>query len=263
MRNKSQLYFNRSKQMKQIASLIVTVAFAVVAMGKDESPKTVFEQKSGGMVRREATGPKIVVIDGRKSPGKVLKYFEAENVEGHGTKPGLPVKAYAEVIDGRGATAKAFEVIGKEKSAMVIIVSECGADMPSLTVCPEDRIAVINADKYANKDFLLLKEVWRAIGFIGGVGYSKYSADPMQPVFSSTDLAKIQGSALLPTSLNALKAFNDRFDIKPAYTVPYIAAVRQGWAPAPTNEVQQAIWDKVHQIPDKPITIEFDPKTDK
>ena len=38
---------------------------------------------------------------------------------------------------------------------------------------------------------------------------------------------------------------------------------QQGWAPAPTNEVQQAIWDKVHQIPDKPITIEFDPKTDK
>ena len=36
-----------------------------------------------------------------------------------------------------------------------------------------------------------------------------------------------------------------------------------GWAPQPTNEVQRAIWDKVHAIPDKPLTIEFNPKKDK
>jgi len=27
--------------------------------------------------------------------------------------------------------------------------------------------------------------------------------------------------------------------------------------PAPTNDVQKAIWEKVHAIPDKPITIEY------
>ena len=40
-------------------------------------------------------------------------------------------------------------------------------------------------------------------------------------------------------------------------------ACQEGWAPAPTNDVQKAIWEKVHAIPDKPMTIEFDPKKDK
>ena len=39
-------------------------------------------------------------------------------------------------------------------------------------------------------------------------------------------------------------------------------------APKPTfssalYDVQRAIWKEVHSIPDKPITIEFDPKKDK
>ena len=31
-------------------------------------------------------------------------------------------------------------------------------------------------------------------------------------------------------------------------------------APAPTNEFQKAVWDKVHAIPQNPMKIEFDPK---
>ena len=42
----------------------------------------------------------------------------------------------------------------------------------------------------------------------------------------------------------------------------YRKACMDGWAPAPTNEYQKAIWDQVHAIPTKPIKIEFDPKTD-
>ena len=35
----------------------------------------------------------------------------------------------------------------------------------------------------------------------------------------------------------------------------YYEACEEGWAPAPTNAVQKAIWDKVHQLPTKPIRI--------
>ena len=41
--------------------------------------------------------------------------------------------------------------------------------------------------------------------------------------------------------------------------VSYHKACEERWAPAPTNDIQRAIWDKVHAIPDKPITIKFDP----
>ena len=33
--------------------------------------------------------------------------------------------------------------------------------------------------------------------------------------------------------------------IKPLHRAPYVAAVEQGWAPPPTNDIQKAIWDRV------------------
>ena len=42
--------------------------------------------------------------------------------------------------------------------------------------------------------------------------------------------------------------------------VTYKKACQQGWAPAPTNNIQQAIWNRVHAAPKNPMKIEFDPK---
>jgi len=40
-------------------------------------------------------------------------------------------------------------------------------------------------------------------------------------------------------------------------------ACQEGWAPAPTNDIQKAIWNEVRQLPAKPIKIEFDPAKGK
>ena len=48
--------------------------------------------------------------------------------------------------------------------------------------------------------------------------------------------------------------------VTPARKGIYEAACQQGWAPAPTNDIQKAIWDKVHAVPATPMKIEFDPK---
>ncbi len=51
--------------------------------------------------------------------------------------------------------------------------------------------------------------------------------------------------------------------VKPAHERTYRQACKEGWAPPPTNDIQRAIWQKVHKIPDNPMTIEYDPKKDK
>ena len=43
-------------------------------------------------------------------------------------------------------------------------------------------------------------------------------------------------------------------------TTNYKTACREGWAPAPTNDVQKAIWDKVHAMPTEPIKIKPEEK---
>lgn len=55
----------------------------------------------------------------------------------------------------------------------------------------------------------------------------------------------------------------EKFGIPPAIMKPYKIACQEGWAPQPTNDIQRTIWNQAHQVPDKPITIEFDPKKDK
>jgi hypothetical protein len=51
--------------------------------------------------------------------------------------------------------------------------------------------------------------------------------------------------------------------VTPTLVAHYRQACKQGWAPAPTNDVQRAIWNKVHELPSDPIKIKYDPKRDK
>ena len=53
------------------------------------------------------------------------------------------------------------------------------------------------------------------------------------------------------------------YGITPAIESTYRKACKEGWAPQPTNEYQQAIWDSFHELPTKPVKIEFDPAKGK
>ena len=49
--------------------------------------------------------------------------------------------------------------------------------------------------------------------------------------------------------------------VKPYRLTTYRKACEEGWANPPTNDVQKAIWDKVHAMPTEPIKIK--PETKK
>ena len=48
-----------------------------------------------------------------------------------------------------------------------------------------------------------------------------------------------------------------RAGVTPWKVTTYKRACEEGWAPAPTNEYQQAIWDKVHAVPTEPLKIKY------
>ena len=56
---------------------------------------------------------------------------------------------------------------------------------------------------------------------------------------------------------DSIKKYLSAAGVTPLKRTIYQRACQEGWAPAPTNDVQKAIWEKVHAIPDKPITIEY------
>ena len=58
-----------------------------------------------------------------------------------------------------------------------------------------------------------------------------------------------------PEAFSKISAYLAGAGYKQAKRGTYYDACEEGWAPAPTNDVQKAIWDKVHQMPTKPIQI--------
>ncbi len=140
---------------------------------------------------------------------------------------------------------------------------------PSLLLAPEEGWAIVNVKplvKGVEKSRLapsrIQKEVLRAIGFLAGGMSSRFSSSLAGAVVKPDDLDKYE----LQLPVDVIGAFKDNlsaFGVTSYQHTTYHKAVQEGWAPAPTNDVQKAIWDKVHALPTNPIKIKYDPKRDK
>ena len=107
------------------------------------------------------------------------------------------------------------------------------------------------------------KELTRGFAILAGAQSSNYPGSLVGCVTKAEDLDRFADN-MLPVDVFA--RFNEYvlgYGIIPKKEVAYRMACQEGWAPAPTNDIQKAFWDKAHQIPTKPIKVEFDPKTDK
>ena len=203
--------------------------------------------KTGGFVETEGSGAKIILLDTRREQdGAFGRAVQVLTKTYH-----VPVTNEVAALENGSCPFEAS--VGKlkaEKALMVIALTEC-EKAASLAVFPEDRVAVINAGKYGTgataeeKETRIVKEVWRAIGFIGGVGYATTEASVMQPVTSPIELDNYKFAFLQPMELQRLRAMMEKYGSKIGRRVTYKKAVEDGWAPAPTNDYQKAIWDAV------------------
>lgn len=214
------------------------------------------------MIATPLTGPKILVWDARTNANdRLLKRFLKTNDPARLGAPGLAVMTLREPISGVGFQAASAKLANPDFSMIVMLING-GTLHPRLSVFPEERIGLINADRFSSilLEKILLREIWRTIGFTGGTGYAPYRGCVMQPAFNDNEIAALMGDVLQPVTLQPFRKFETRFNMKRTRMVPYELACEQGWAPAPTNDVQKAIWDKVHAAPKNPIKIEFDSK---
>lgn len=99
------------------------------------------------------------------------------------------------------------------------------------------------------------KEVARALCFACGAGSSKHTESLMGSQKTVEDLDFMVEARYPMDVLSRMRTYLNSIGVTPEIKVPYIRACREGWAPAPTNEYQRAIWDKVHAMPTAPIKI--------
>ena len=83
----------------------------------------------------------------------------------------------------------------------------------------------------------------------------------MQPISSIAELKKIKTDNIMRDMIDAIRLNLNAKGLTTFSITSYKKACEEGWAPAPTNDIQKAIWDKIHAMPTAPIKIK--PETKK
>lgn len=143
-------------------------------------------------------------------------------------------------------------------SASLYVVDD--SKLPPLLTAPESRWTVVNVaslkcDKDVFFDARVKKEISRGFAYLCGGAGSQFPKSLLGPIPDLLALDRMPSYELPVDSIGRMKGHMRHFGVTPARFISYINACNQGWAPAPTNDVQKAIWDKVHEIPTEPITI--------
>lgn len=198
----------------------------------------------------------IAVLNAQKKVGKEHVDLGAKRIE---RELKVPIK----VIDSDQSISlgNAQDVFSKVKANLAVFVVE-NDELPGLVVVPEKRYAFVNVREYAGgfQAQRVRHEVSRAICFICGSGIVADRTVVNGPVTKQEQLGYICDDMFsMETTMNMINVLR-YFNVTPYKRLTYREACQEGWASPPTNEFQKAVWDKVHQLPTKPIKIEFDPK---
>ena len=140
--------------------------------------------------------------------------------------------------------------------------------LPMSLIAPESRWAVVNVAKLKSnaEPFFkarVEKTIVRALALLLGGSDSQYPMCVTGSVLKASDLDRYTSPQLPIDVVDRISKNAASYGITPYKITTYRKACEEGWAPQPTNDIQKAVWEKVHAIPDKPITIEYDPKKDK
>ena len=218
--------------------------------------------KTGGFLQQKASGPQLLLVDARARPSGALD--EVARLY----KLGAHLDANVEKTPRGDKAAYDFakQISDEKNPLMTLVVFDGDPSFPALAVYPEERIGLVNADRLkggedpAAPEVRVSKEIWRAMGFIGGVGFSPHENDMMQPYYTLKELDGNIHAYIQPMNMAKMQKMWKRFGVSKERRVPYRVACQQGWAPTPTNDYQKAVWEEVHAVPSDPMKIEFDPK---
>lgn len=225
--------------------------------------KTASLRASGGRIRKEgsARGWLVYLNVQKKVDAKDLQ--RAIGIIDKSVKVQVKMETLASVnlVNPKDDIAKAGGTIG------VVIVED--ANLPALLTAPEEGWAIINVTKLADAcdDAAKLasrvrKEMLRAFGLVGGCAFMGRGQMVLTNIATPVELDEMRFEDFGIDAQNALANSLPARGVMPWIEATYRKACKEGWAPTPTNEYQKVIWDKVHELPTKPIKIEFDPKTD-
>ena len=140
---------------------------------------------------------------------------------------------------------------------------------PMMLVAPEDHWAAVKVRKVSEglkgsaverfKASRCRKEILRAFTFVCGGVASSFDGNILD-VSGPAEL-DLRDEFIPFDKFAVFTKHLSGMGVTPRRLATYKRACKEGWAPAPTNDVQKAIWNQIHQLPTEPIKIK--PETKK
>lgn len=249
--------------MKKSAITVVAIFSAVVACAQSRPiPQDILMKRVGGYIERPGA-----------FHGKVL-VVNAQTV--------VPSEAFTNTVETLGFVARALTdyvpsaqaptpatAQGKVKElggeAAVFIVNDPALPVAFLAA-PENRWCFVNvaplAADGAKSSFVTArarKELVRAYVTVCGAFGSSYNSPIMGVVNKPSDLDTIVDERVPQDVLGRTREYLPKIGVDTRRLATYLQACKEGWAPQPTNEFQKAVWDRIHKLPTKPLTITPEP----
>lgn len=247
------------------AALVFMVCAVVVAQeAASAAPRRPRRRRpavaSGGLLVKEAGGPVLQIVNAQS---RVTHDVFAKTAFDFTTSLTLPWKAM-QVAAAADAQAVARAALAGGAAGVVAVVDS--PSLPAIFVAPEEGWAAVNVAKLAEGEptapvfaARLRKELWRAAAWAVGGGNSSFQPCLLRGVTTMKELDAIPMLQPGPEPNNKMIDEAHRRGVRSVRLASYRQACREGWAPAPTNDVQRAIFEQVkadkERGPTNPITI--------
>ena len=208
-------------------------------------------EADGGLVQSRAQGSVIGVFNTQKTlpPDAVARCADAVP-----QKLRYPV----EFLDAGEVT---MELLANPKFGAIVLVGEYAGNQ-MLIVNPDRPMVMIDVRALSGDgagaqtlEARVQKTLLRGVSFALGAAIT--SLGRIGSLKTLDEKGELRYS---PDVYNSVSEGASQLRIKPVRFVTYKQSCIEGWASAPTNDVQKAIWDKVHAMPSEPIKIKPEEK---
>jgi len=221
-------------------------------------------QSEGGYIAKPNSrkGRIVFVNEQTQVPGAALK----EVADTIAVRDRLDVE-FVDAVGGERTTPRNAEARKAELKANAAVFVTESDEYPSMSIAaPEGAWSIVNAaavckgaSNEAFKKTRLIKMMERGFYTACGAMNSQYPGSMMGLARNVEELDRLSSRAPLDV-IGRTMANLAEMGVTQEIFATYKKACEEGWAPAPTNDIQKAIWDKVHTPPKAPMKIEFDPK---
>lgn len=229
-----------------LALAIVAVAFGTYA----ENPRTKRIVRAGGEIVKKGSYLGKVSIVNQQSKLSAEDCAEVAKLLAEHTQCNIVAD------DGNGAAIKLY-LIDDPKEPTMLLATEDHWGKLNLSKMVDDLPGAKAKEKFFNPR--ARKMIIKAMSLLMGGGSSQFPGNIMNTAtIRELDMLKEN----IPVDMiDYYQTYLGKLGVTKMEKTTYLRACKEGWAPAPTNDVQKAIWDKVHAMPTAPLKIK--PETKK